>query len=54
MQSGKHVGWTRLLGQPISRRAGLRVGLVGVTALLAAVAAACSGGDDEEEDEEDD
>ncbi len=54
MVVGKGAGWSRLIHQPLSRRTGLRLGLIGVTSLLAAVAAACNNGDDDEDDEEED
>ena len=53
MPSATRTGWTRLLQQPLSRRAGLRAGVGSIAGLLVMVAAACGGGDEDEDEEED-
>ncbi len=46
-------GWARLLGRPMSRRTGMRAGVLGIAGLLVAVVAGGGEGEDEEEDDDD-
>ena len=54
MQSKTRGAWARRLGQRVTRRSGLRLGLLSVVGLLATVTAACGGGGDGGDDYDDD